>query len=91
MEGRILSQPSVSIIVAVYKSEQFLPKLLHSFEVQTHKNLQIILVDVLPMTAVASVMTMLHVTLGLLLFTSLMAALAPLGMRDLVSRRVTIS
>ena len=45
MEGRILSQPSVSIIVAVYKSEQFLPKLLHSFEVQTHKNLQIILVD----------------------------------------------
>lgn len=45
MEGPILSQPSVSIIVAVYKSEQFLPKLLHSFEVQTHKNLQIILVD----------------------------------------------
>lgn len=45
MEGPILNQPSVSIIVAVYKSEQFLPKLLHSFEVQTHKNLQIILVD----------------------------------------------
>lgn len=45
MEGPVLSQPSVSIIVAVYKSEQFLPKLLHSFEAQTHKNLQIILVD----------------------------------------------
>lgn len=37
--------PTVSIIVAVYKSEQFLPKLLHSFEVQTYKNLEIILVD----------------------------------------------
>lgn len=45
----------------------------------------------LPMAVVASVMTMLHVTLGLLLFISPMVALALLGMQDLMLRRVTTS
>ena len=40
-----MSRPSVSIVVAVYNSEQFLPRLLHSLEEQTYANLEIILVD----------------------------------------------
>lgn len=35
----------VSIVVAVYKSEPFLPKLLDSICNQTYKNLEVILVD----------------------------------------------
>lgn len=40
-----MSQEKVSIIVAIYKSEKFLPKLITSIMNQTWKNLEIILVD----------------------------------------------
>lgn len=35
----------VSLIVAIYKSEKFLPKLIESMVSQTHKNIEILLVD----------------------------------------------
>ena len=35
----------VSLIVAIYKSEKFLPKLIESLINQTYKNIEIILVD----------------------------------------------
>ena len=35
----------VSLVVAIYKSEKFLPKLINSIINQTYKNLEIILVD----------------------------------------------
>jgi len=35
----------VTIIVAIYKSERFLPKLINSIITQTYQNLEIILVD----------------------------------------------
>lgn len=35
----------VSLVVAIYKSEQFLPKLLDSISNQTYKNIEVILVD----------------------------------------------
>ena len=40
-----MSKPKISIIIAVYKSEQFLPKLIESIINQTYSNLEIILVD----------------------------------------------
>ena len=39
------TSPKVSIIVAIYKSEPFLPKLIESLVEQTYKNVEIILVD----------------------------------------------
>ena len=35
----------VTIIVAIYKSEKFLPKLINSIITQTYQNLEIVLVD----------------------------------------------
>ena len=40
-----MQKKKVSINVAIYKSEQFLPKLIESIIEQTYKNLEIILVD----------------------------------------------
>lgn len=40
-----MKEKKVSLIVAVYKSEEFLPKLINSLIHQTYKNIEIILVD----------------------------------------------
>lgn len=40
-----MQKEKVSIVVAIYKSAQFLPKLIESIIKQTYKNLEIILVD----------------------------------------------
>ena len=39
------TQPTISVIVPIYKVERFLPKCLDSILAQTYKNLEIILVD----------------------------------------------
>lgn len=39
------NQPVVSVVVAIYKSEKFLPKLIESILGQTYRNLDVILVD----------------------------------------------
>ena len=36
----------VSLIVAIYKSEKFLPKLIESIINQTYSNIEVLLVDV---------------------------------------------
>lgn len=41
----IVEDIKVSLIVAIYKSENFLPKLIESIINQTHKNIEILLVD----------------------------------------------
>lgn len=40
-----MNQPLISVIVPIYKVEQFLPNCVNSILNQTHKNLEIILVD----------------------------------------------
>ncbi len=40
-----MTDPKVSIVVAIYKSEAFLPKLINSLINQTYKNIEIILID----------------------------------------------
>ena len=40
-----MEQPLISVIVPVYKTEQYLEKCINSIRNQTYRNLEIILID----------------------------------------------
>ena len=45
MAENFTNQPDISVIVPMYNVEQFLPRCVESIINQTHKNIEIILVD----------------------------------------------